>query len=67
MNFWDTPCADPGLTSYRYHGQFGWIMIGATDHIDALREALRSTNSPVSSEKLEVWDGTHYVKVRNHD
>lgn len=54
----DRPCAAPGLTSYRARGVFGWIMIGATDAADAMREARRSTAEP---HGLEVWDGARYV------
>jgi hypothetical protein len=39
----DRPMADAGLTSYRYPSRYGgYIMIGATDADDALREAKRS-------------------------
>jgi hypothetical protein len=38
----DRPCAAEGLTSYRYRGEYGWIMIGAKDDADALHEASRS-------------------------
>ena len=30
----DKPLADHGLTSYRYRGRYGWIMIGARDDDD---------------------------------
>ena len=30
------PCAISGLTSYRLKGRYGWILIGATDHQDAI-------------------------------
>lgn len=56
----DRPMAAPGLTSYRLRGPYGWIMIGATDHDGAMREAARSTRAP-RREALEVWDGTRYV------
>ena len=56
------PMAIKGLTSYRYNGRFGYIMIGATDHMDALREASQSTPNPVM-ESLEVWNGLKYVPV----
>ncbi len=62
----DRPCAASGLTSYRYRGRYGWIMIGANDHRDALREACRSTHDNAASlDKLEVWDllAGHYVPV----
>ena len=32
------PLAAHGLISYRYAGNYGWIMIGATDHAAALSE-----------------------------
>lgn len=58
----NTPCAAPGLVSYRYRGAYGWVMIGATDHADALSEAARSTSDHKSTpDKLEVWDGAQYV------
>jgi hypothetical protein len=60
--YWNRPCAGDGLTSYRYKGRFGWIMIGAVDTADALREAARSTIN-VSAENLQVWDGLEYVNV----
>lgn len=56
----DRPCAAPGLTSYRAKGRYGWIMIGAKDDADALREARRSTDTPTD---LQVWDGVNYVPV----
>lgn len=57
----ERPCADPGLISYRYRGRFGWVMIGATDIGDAMREASRSTDETLTVAKLEVWNGTRYV------
>jgi hypothetical protein len=60
--YYDRPCADHGLTSYRYRGRYGWIMIGATDHADALREAGRSTDD-ITPDKLEIWNGTQYIQV----
>lgn len=61
MQVTDRPCAVKGLTSYRYAGNYGWIMIGAKDHQEALREAKRSisTGIPVI-DKLQVWDGSKY-------
>lgn len=58
----DRPCAGHGLTSYRYRGRYGWIMIGATDHADALREVGRSTDD-ITPDKLEIWNGTQYIQV----
>jgi hypothetical protein len=60
-HFKDRPCAALGLTSYRYRGDFGWIMIGAKDNDDALRESLRSTPSGGDIARLEVWNGTRYL------
>ena len=54
------PMAAPGLTSYRCRTRYGWAMIGARDHADAMREARRSTPDP-RPEDLEVWDGSRYV------
>lgn len=54
------PCAAPGLISYRCASPYGWIMIGATDHDDAMREALRS--SPHAERRnLQIWNGVEYV------
>lgn len=61
-HFSDRPCAAPGLVSYRCKGRFGWIMIGARDAEDALREAKRSSDS-ATAENLQVWDGSQYVPV----
>lgn len=50
------PLAAKGLTSYRYNnGVFGWIMIGATDHLDALVQARRSTGKVGEPHNLQVW------------
>jgi hypothetical protein len=57
----DRPLAAAGLISYRYRGRFGWVMIGATDKSDALRAAERSTRTPASEDKLQVWSGDKYV------
>ena len=60
VHFSERPCAAQGLTSYRCKGRYGWIMIGAKDHDDAMREALRSSDA-ASRDTLEVWDGERYV------
>lgn len=52
----DKPCAGLGLISYRYKGRYGWIMIGAHNNADALREAGRSTDELITIENLQVWD-----------
>ena len=53
-----------GLTRYRYAGRYGFIVISASDHSDALREAARSLSSetPVIG-KLEMWDGAKFVSI----
>lgn len=51
------------MTSYRYKGRYGWIMIGAHDHDGALSEASRSTDDPVAIDNLQVWDGAAYAPV----
>ncbi len=56
------PCASYGLTSYRYKGRYGWIMIGATDTKGALSEAKRSTDN-VTIDNLQVWSGEKYKNV----
>lgn len=52
-DFHTRPCAAPGLFSFRARGPYGWIMIGAKDAPEALREARRSTAAPTD---LQVWD-----------
>jgi len=58
------PMAIKGLTSYRYKGRYGFIMIGATDNTNALKEAQRSTSDKVSIDNLEVWNGSQYERVQ---
>ena len=66
-HFTDRPCAAEGLVSYRYKGSFGFIMIGAMDHQDALNEAGRSltASTPVIAN-LEIWNmfNNSYESVR---
>ena len=50
------PCAAAGLTSFRYKGRYGFIMIGATNTEDALREARRSITGPATVNNLDIWD-----------
>lgn len=57
----DLPCAPYHLTSYRYRGELGPVMIGATDHDDAMKEAERSIDGPAMRDRLDVWNGTQYV------
>lgn len=58
------PMAAPGLQSYRYRGAYGWVMIGATDDADALREAQRSSPAPVTADRLQRWTGTEYQPTK---
>ena len=60
------PMAAKGLTSYRYPGRYGWIMIGAKDHQDAVNEANRSLFSGGAKLFfLEIWDADQgkYIRV----
>lgn len=59
----DRPCAAPPLDSYRYRGPYGWIMVGAFNNADALREVARSTDAPIDPQLLQKWDGAKYVTV----
>jgi soluble lytic murein transglycosylase-like protein len=61
----DKPLAADGLKSYRYKGQYGWIMIGAKDVQDALNEASRSTNDQIEMSNLQEWDGSQYVNLKS--
>jgi hypothetical protein len=62
--FHDRPCASPGLLSYRYRGRYGFVMIGATDDDDALREAGRSMAPRLPDlARLERWNGESYIAV----
>ena len=60
MKSHDRPYASHGLTSYRCKTQYGWVMIGAKDHDDAMKESKRSSNF-CKREDLEVWDGNRYI------
>jgi len=60
MKSHDRPYASNGLTSYRCKTQYGWVMIGAKDHDDAMKESKRSSNF-CKREDLEVWDGNRYI------
>ena len=59
----EKPMAVEGLTSYRYQGRFGPVMIGATDARDALNEVSRSIEGQPDMADLQVWDGEKYVSV----
>lgn len=57
-DFHNRPCAVAGLTSYRYRGRYGFVMIGARDDDDAIREAGRSIDGPPDPTRLELWDAS---------
>ena len=63
MNLCDKPMAMKGLISYRYRGRYGWIMIGAKDDNDALREAQRSTSDKVTMDNLQIWKDNQYENI----
>jgi len=64
-HFQDRPCAASPLISYRAMGSFGWIMIGAWDNQDALREGQRSTNKQLTLADVQVWNAEQgrYIPV----
>jgi hypothetical protein len=70
-NLTDKPLASHGFESYRYRSKYGWIMIGAKDHADALNEANRSlTGEKAELSLLEIWTGKQYEPVEpggNHE
>ena len=65
--FYEKPCADHGLESYRYRSRYGFIMIGAEDDEDAMSEAARSSSEPLTRSSLERWNGAKYEPVTNHE
>lgn len=57
----EKPCAAAPWHSYRYRGRYGWVMIGAMDHAEALREAARSISyHEPTIDRLQVWNGWAY-------
>ena len=63
IDFTDRPMAAHGLLSYRYKGRYGWVMIGASDHLKAIKEAQRSTADTVTPDRLQFWDGQQYSPI----
>lgn len=66
VNTNDLPLAVKPFKSYRYKGRYGWIMIGAMNHADALKEAARSFSDRTEHatlDKLQVWSGDKYEWV----
>lgn len=59
----DRPLAAPGLISYRCQSPTlngSWIMIGALDDVDAMRQA-RLSNSLAREADLQIWSDRGYV------
>ena len=50
------PLAAKPFQSYRYKGRYGFIMIGAANTEDALREARQSVTGPATVNNLDIWD-----------
>lgn len=67
MKMHEKPLAAAGLKSYRYKGRFGFIMIGAKDKADALKEAARSTSDKINESNLEFFNNktNQYEKFPN--
>ena len=60
----DRPMAVAGLISYRYRGNYSWIMIGAESDVDALRSAKQSLSyGEAALDKLQRWNGVRYEWV----
>ena len=57
------PMAANGLITYRYRGRYGFIYIGASTDTEALSEAQRSTDDTVTFDRLERFNGQHFVGV----
>jgi hypothetical protein len=57
------PMAANGLITYRYRGRYGFIYIGASTDTEALSEAQRSTDDTVTPDRLERFNGQHFVGV----
>lgn len=57
------PMAIEGLITYRYRGRYGFIYIGASTDTEALIEAQRSTEDTVTPDRLERFNGQHFVGV----
>lgn len=57
------PMASNGLITYRYWGRYGFIYIGASTDTEALSEAQRSTDDKITPERLERFNGYHFVGV----
>ena len=60
--FQDRPLAAHGWISYRAKSPYGWIMIGAANDADALKEARRS-NETVQESDLQIWNGREYAPL----
>lgn len=60
----DRPLAAAPYKSWRYHGPFGGIAIGAMNAEEALREAARSLSMSEQPDAglLEEWNGEEWVR-----
>lgn len=67
MSTCDKPLAVEGLHSFRYRGRYAWVMIGAKDNADAMREAGRSISDTPTIENLQYWDGKGYISCTRLD
>lgn len=54
------PLACVGFQSYRYRHGHSFVMIGALNDTDALRQAHLSIACTPQSEHLERWNGSSY-------
>ena len=70
MDCTNKPLAVSPFISYRYKGRYGWIMIGAMNDSEALREAERSFSNGGYAERryLQKWNEEmqNYVHVLCH-
>lgn len=57
------PMASNGLITSRYLGRYGFIYMGAFTDTEALSEAQRSTDDKVTPDRLERYNGHHFVGV----
>ncbi|HYQ92528.1 MAG TPA: hypothetical protein VES89_10770 [Candidatus Competibacteraceae bacterium] len=55
------PLAARGLKSYRYRLPHGFVMVGALNELDALKQAARSIDHSPQIGNLQHWNGLAYV------
>lgn len=64
LQVYEKPWAAEGFTSYRYKGHLlGYVMLGATDHMDALQKASDAlpSRTVITQDKLDIYIGGVYV------